>query len=82
MAAGVAVVATATDGAKELIDDRDALVAIKDPLALAAAIRKYLDDGEKRKRLADNLRATAREKFSLTRMADATEAIYREITRR
>lgn len=80
MAAGVAVVATATDGAKSLIDDADALVPVKDPLALAATIRTFLDDDEKRKRLRINLRATAAEKFSLTRMVDATEALYRKIT--
>lgn len=79
MAAGTSVVATATDGAKELIADAEALVPVKNPLALAAAIGTYLDNSEKRKRLADTLRASAREKFSLTRMADATEAIYREL---
>lgn len=82
MAAGVAVVATATDGAKSLIDDADALVPVKDPLALAATIRTFLDDDEKRKRLGTNLCATAAEKFSLTRMADATEALYHKITGR
>lgn len=79
MAAGVAVVATATDGAKELIDDADALVAVKDPLALAAAIRRLLDDEGKRRKLGANLRSTAREKFNLMRMADATETLYREV---
>lgn len=79
MAAGTPVVATATDGAKELIDDAEALVPVKDPLALAAAICRYLDDSKKRSGLADSLRASAREKFSLTRMADATEAIYRRL---
>ena len=79
MAAGTPVIATATDGAKELIGDADALVPVKDPLALADAIRKFLDDGTKQKRLGENLRATAREKFSLARMVDATESLYREI---
>ncbi|MFN0141577.1 MAG: glycosyltransferase family 4 protein [Pyrinomonadaceae bacterium] len=79
MAAGTPVIATATDGAKELIADAEALVPVKDPLALAAAVRTYLDDSEKRRKLADSLRTTAREKFSLTRMGDATEAIYRKL---
>lgn len=79
MAAGVPVVATATDGAKALIDDAEALVPVKDPLALAATIQNYLDDAEKRKEAGENLRATAREKFSLTCMIDATEALYREV---
>jgi glycosyltransferase involved in cell wall biosynthesis len=82
MAAATPVIATATDGAKAMIDAREALVPVKDPLALAATICKFLDDGEKRIRLGENLRAAAREKFSLTRMADATEALYLEIIRR
>lgn len=82
MAAGTPVIATATDGAKELVDDRDALVPIKDPLALADAIRNFLDDDNRRKRLGENLRGSAREKFSLARMADATESLYREVIER
>lgn len=82
MAAGVAVVATATDGAKALISDADALVPVKDPLALAATICKYIDDAEKRKILGENLQADASEKFSLTRMVDATEDLYHKMLRR
>lgn len=82
MAAGVPVVATATDGARGLIDVEDALVPVKYPLALAAAVRKFLDDDVKRKQLGEHLRTAAREKFSLTRMVDETEALYREILSR
>ena len=79
MAAGAPVVATATDGARGLIDDADALVPVKDPLALAVAIRRLLDDTEKRAKLCENLRTRAREKFSLTHMVDATENLYKEL---
>jgi glycosyltransferase involved in cell wall biosynthesis len=82
MAAGTPVIATATDGAKELIGDAEALVPVKDPLALANAVRKFLDDGDKRNRLGDTLRATAHDKFSLRRMVDATESLYREVIER
>jgi glycosyltransferase involved in cell wall biosynthesis len=76
MAAGVPVVATATDGARELMGDTDTLVPIRDPLALAEKIRLYLEDDEKRLALGKTLQATARERFSLTRMVEATEALY------
>lgn len=82
MAAGTPVVATATDGAKELMGNTEALVPVKDPLALADAVRKFLDDGDKRNRLGDMLRATARDRFSLTQMVDATESLYREVIER
>ena len=76
MAAGVPVVATATDGARELMGGTDALVPIRDPLALAEKISSYLEDDEKRLGLGKTLQATARERFSLARMVEATEALY------
>jgi glycosyltransferase involved in cell wall biosynthesis len=79
MAAGTPVVATATDGAKTLISDPDALVPIKDPLALSEAIIKYLDDPDIRKALGAKLAEDARAKFSLASMCDATEIVYREV---
>jgi len=79
MAAGAAVIATATDGAKTLISDRDVLVPIKDPLALATAITRYLDDPKKRQEFGATLAADARSRFSLASMCDATESVYREV---
>ena len=77
MAAGRAVVASAVGGLPELIDDgvQGLLVAPRDPTALAAALRRCLDDGELRARLgaAGQIRAEA---FSTAAMARGTEAVY------
>ena len=80
MASGTAVVATATDGARELIADKDALVPISDPLALADKICELLENEETRRELGRRLQADAREKFSLGRMVDVTEELYRSLT--
>lgn len=79
MAHGTAVVATATDGAKELIRNSDALSPIKDPLALAAKIVSLLENADKRRDLGEKLKSAARENFSLRKMVDETESIYREL---
>ena len=78
MAAGTPVIATATDGAKELIPNADALVPIKDPVALAATIGRFLENDAARQELGKLLHSTARERFGLDRMIDATEALYQE----
>lgn len=79
MAAGTPVVATATDGAKVLIIDENALVPVKDPLALAEKICWFLENNTVRRDLGKMLKATAHEKYGLQRMVDATEALYGEV---
>lgn len=79
MAAGTAVIATATDGARELLTDPDALVPIKDPLALAAKIVSYLDQPGWRADHGRHLADAARERFGLDKMVDATEALYQKL---
>lgn len=79
MAAGTPVLATETDGAKTLISDADALIPIKDPLALATVIARYLDDPDKCRELGVKLAADARSRFSLASMCDATERLYKEV---
>lgn len=81
MASGTAVVATATDGARELIAEKHALVPISDPLALADKICELLENEEKRSELGRRLQSTAHERFSLDRMVDTTEALYRRLTK-
>jgi len=78
MAAGTAVVATATEGAKEVIDDQQTglLVPIGDVKRLAQSVIDLLQDPEKRRRLATQSAQSAAQKFSLTRMVDAIESIY------
>ena len=79
MAAGTPVVATATDGAKELIKEADALSPVKDPVTLAAKICCLLEDANRRRELSETLRNAARDNFSLTRMVDSTEEVYRTV---
>ena len=79
MAAGTPVVATSTDGARELIKDADALSPVKDPVTLAEKICHLLENTDRRRELSKTLQAAARDNFSLVRMVDQTEALYREI---
>lgn len=79
MAAGTPVVATSTDGARELITNEAALALIKDPLDLAEKICRFLDNDAARHDLGKELRSAARNKFGLARMVDATEALYYEV---
>jgi L-malate glycosyltransferase len=82
MAAGVPVIATASEGAREIIQDRETgrLVPIGDTHALAEAIRDLLDNPAERERLAQNAQRDARTRFSLSRMVDRTEQVYTEVT--
>ncbi len=79
MAAGTPIVATETDGARELLADNNALVPIKDPLALAEKICWFLENPDALRSMGADLSRKAREKFGLPQMVDATEALYLEI---
>ena len=83
MAAGVPVIATASEGACEVIDDQQTgrLVPIGDAEALADAISGLLADSELRERLSAEAQRRVRERFSLERMLDATEEVYRDAVR-
>lgn len=80
MAAGTPVLATATDGARELIRDPQALVPIKDPLALAEKICWFLENADERANLGETLKATAHQKYGLDQMVNTTEALYRQLS--
>ena len=79
MAAGTPVVATETEGARELIqsDETGLLVSIGDVDKLAEAVLKLLHDQEWRVRLGTEAQKDASERFSVERMIDETEQIYR-----
>ena len=83
MAASVAVVATASEGAREIIDDNQSgrLVPTGDIPALAKAINELLNDETERQRLAHNAEAAARERFSLKRLVERTEEVYESTSR-
>ncbi len=84
MAGGATVVATATGGAREIIDDgvTGRLVPIGDAKALAKTITELLKDVDERKRLSTNAQKVVCERFGLDRMVAETEQIYREALER
>jgi glycosyltransferase involved in cell wall biosynthesis len=79
IACGACVLATATDGSREIVEDGTTgrLVPVGDVDSLAAALVALLEDDGERARLAANARASARERFSLERMVQETEEVYR-----
>lgn len=79
MASGTVVVATRTEGAKELLPDHDLLVPIRDPVALADKICTLLDDPRKVEELVLKAKTFAHDNFSLNRMIDQTESLYQEL---
>jgi len=78
MTAGTAVVATATDGAIEVVEDQKTglLVPIGDVSRLADAIATLLAGNEKRQQLGAQAQQRVATHFSLQRMVDEIEAIY------
>jgi glycosyltransferase involved in cell wall biosynthesis len=81
MACGTAVVATETEGAKEIIENGETglLVPVGGIEALATAIIGLLENNDKRNRLATVAREVVQERFRLERIVDVTEEIYREV---
>jgi glycosyltransferase involved in cell wall biosynthesis len=80
MASETAVVATATDGAREIIVDGDSgvLVPIGSADAIANAVTALLDNPRERERLAVAGAENVKNRFSLARMVAATEELYRD----
>jgi glycosyltransferase involved in cell wall biosynthesis len=80
LACGVPVVATATEGARGIVEEgvTGSLVPVGEVGTLAAAIASLLEDDERRRRLGARAREVARERFDLDRMIEATERIYAE----
>jgi glycosyltransferase involved in cell wall biosynthesis len=79
MACRVPVVATASAGAKEIVDDGKTglLVAVGDERALATAINKLLVDTKLRETFTASAAEAVRDRFSLETMVEATEKVYR-----
>jgi sugar transferase (PEP-CTERM/EpsH1 system associated) len=78
MATGLPVVATRVGGNPELVQDdvTGILVEPSAPFALAAAMKRYLDDPELIARHGNAGRARVEAEFSLTRMLNAYESLY------
>jgi glycosyltransferase involved in cell wall biosynthesis len=79
MATGLAVVSTATEGAREIITDgTGVLVPVGNAEALARAVVALLENPHERNRLGAHAQESARQRFGLEQMVNATEQIYRE----
>jgi len=80
MAAGVPVIATVSEGAREIVENGKTgrLVPLRDVNALADGIEELLSDAAERDRLSANAQRAVRERFSLQRMVDDTEQVYRQ----
>ena len=79
MACGRAVVATETEGAREIIraGETGLLVPVGDVPALGSAIMKLLRDASERSRMGNAAQLAVAAQFSVERMVQETEAIYR-----
>jgi phosphatidylinositol alpha-mannosyltransferase len=81
MAAGLPVVATGIPGYREVVDDgvEGLLVPPRDSVALAAALRRVLEDHELSKALGEAGRARAR-RYSWDVVGPEIEAVHAEVT--
>ena len=80
MAGGIPVIATATEGARELIRDPEVglIVPVDQVAEMAAAILKLLRDPDMRSRMGQRASREVAEHFHIERMIDDVEQIYRE----
>jgi len=76
---GKPIVATATEGSRELLGRDDLLVPVGDAVAIARRVGELLADESAMIDLGGELKRRAFDKFSLLRMIDATEQLYREV---
>ena len=84
MSAGVATVASDYGGNREMLGEGSAgvLVPTADPDALAEALAFILEDPERMTGLQEAARRQYEKKYTATRMAEATVAVYREALQR
>ena len=80
MAAGKAIVSTAVDGCREVLEDgvTALLVPPRDGAALAAALGRVVDDAALRRSLADNARE-ASTRYDIRTCVAGMEALYDEV---
>ncbi|MDQ3712781.1 MAG: glycosyltransferase family 4 protein [Acidobacteriota bacterium] len=80
MASGRAIVSTATDGAKELLDEKTGkLVSVANAIELAGTVTEFLVDEKMRESFGKNAQTKARENFGLEKMINETEAVYQSL---
>ena len=81
MASGAPVVATETDGAKQLLGINGRLVRIEDPVDLSRGVTALLEDEHIREDSAADAVARAAAMFDIARMIDDTHTLYKEVLR-
>jgi glycosyltransferase involved in cell wall biosynthesis len=79
MAVGIPVIATRTQGSRELLRDEKLLVPVSDPVALAKRISSMIDDSECRQIVSELLKRRAADEYSIEKMIASIESLYREI---
>ena len=81
MACGVPVIATRSEGAREILEDgvTGQLLSSGSAEELAVAIVRLLDDGEKRKSFGARALRAVHDRFALELMVGATEQLYRSL---
>ena len=84
MACGVPIIATRSEGAREILEDgvTGKLLRSGSPEELADAIVSLLDDEENRRRLAIQALEVVRDRFALESMVSATEQVYESLLAR
>ncbi len=82
MASGKPVVATSVGGIYRMVEDGKTglLVRPRDPVALAGAVNRLLADRALAASMGRAGRRVAEERYSITRVVDETEEIYRAVT--
>ncbi|TCK18108.1 glycosyltransferase involved in cell wall biosynthesis [Thiogranum longum] len=80
-ASGRPLIATDSPGCREIVrhDFNGVLIPERDPVALADAIERLVNDPELRKRMGDNSRKIVEDEFSDKLVASQTMELYREI---
>jgi glycosyltransferase involved in cell wall biosynthesis len=83
-AAGRAIVTTDTPGCRDVVTEGETglLVPPRDAVALAAAIRRLLEDPELRRRLGAAGRVRAEREFGIERVTQSHLELYRELAAR
>ena len=82
MAMGKAIVATPTDGTKEVISHEDdgLLIPFSAPRSLADAILRLLEDQALCKQCGDHARRLVAQRFDAQRVSDVVSEIYQQVT--
>ena len=81
-ACGRPIVATDAPGCREIVQDgvNGLLVPIRDPVALAAALRKLIEDPALRSQMGINGRELAVSEFSADKVISQILALYQELS--